>query len=100
MEFLALKLTLVDTFHDNLYGANCKVVTDNNLLKYVLTAAKLDAMSHRWLADLAYYNFSLQYRPGKQNTAANTLSRRSTNSEGLTVVNVVIALVNARLADI
>ncbi len=46
---------------------------------YVLTSAKLNAMGHRWLAALAAYTFSLQYKPGKHNTDVDVLSRYPTN---------------------
>ena len=36
------------------------VYTDNNPLTYVLSTAKLDACSHRWVARLANYNFNIQ----------------------------------------
>ena len=51
------------------------VYTDNNPLTYILTTAKLDATSHRWVAALAAYNFTLNYRPGKANIDADMLSR-------------------------
>ena len=51
------------------------VLTDNNPLTYVLTTAKLDATGHRLLAALASYDFNIQYRPGKLNSDADTLSR-------------------------
>lgn len=79
LEFLALKWAVVDKFHDYLYGAQFVVRTDNNPLTYVLTSAKLNATGHRWLAALAAYNFSLQYKPGKHNTDADVLSRYPTN---------------------
>lgn len=75
LEFLALKWAVVDKFHDYLYGARFTVRTDNNPLTYVLTTAKLNATGHRWLAALATYDFDIQYRPGKQNTDADLLSR-------------------------
>lgn len=50
--------------------------TDNNPLTYVTTTAKLDAMSHRWLASLSNYNFKLNYKTGKSNRDADGLSRR------------------------
>ena len=37
--------------------------------------AKLDACSHRWVAALASYDFSLYYKQGKQNVDADSLSR-------------------------
>lgn len=51
------------------------VKTDNNPLTYVLSSAKLSATGHRWLAALATYNFSLQYKPGSHNIDADVLSR-------------------------
>lgn len=66
----------MDKFQDYLYGAKFTVKTDNNPLTYVLTSAKLNATGHRWLAALATYDFSIQYRPGKNNTDADLLSTR------------------------
>ncbi|TKS67456.1 Retrovirus-related Pol polyprotein from transposon 412 [Collichthys lucidus] len=79
LEFLALKWSVCEKFHDYLYGANFVVVTDNNPLTYLLSTAKLDAASHRWLAALSTYTFKLQYRAGKQNLDADALSRRPHN---------------------
>ncbi|KAG1939020.1 interleukin-1 receptor accessory protein-like 1-A [Pimephales promelas] len=76
LEFLALKWSVTEKFHDYLYGADFTVVTDNNPLTYVLTSAKLDATSHRWLAALSTYSFKMQYRAGKHNFDADALSRR------------------------
>lgn len=76
LEFLALKWAVVDKLHDYLYGVKFEVQTDNNPLTYVLTTAKLDAVGHRWLAALSAYDFSLKYRPGRQNVDADALSRR------------------------
>lgn len=76
LEFLALKWSVTEKFQDYLYGADFTVVTDNNPLTYVLTSAKLDATSHRWLAALSTFSFKLQYRAGKQNLDADALSRR------------------------
>nr|ATA66769.1 Pol, env [Haliotis discus hannai] len=75
LEFLCLKWSVSEKFHDYLYGHHFEVVTDNNPLTYVLTTARLDATGHRWLAALASYNFSIRYRPGSANTDADTLSR-------------------------
>uniref|UniRef100_A0A3B3I4L9 Gypsy retrotransposon integrase-like protein 1 n=1 Tax=Oryzias latipes TaxID=8090 RepID=A0A3B3I4L9_ORYLA len=76
LEFLALKWSVTEKFHDYLYGSHFTVITDNNPLTYILTSAKLDATSHRWLAALSTYSFKLQYRSGKQNNDADVLSRR------------------------
>lgn len=76
LEFLAIKWSVTEKFQDYLYGANFTVVTDNNPLTYVLTSAKLDAASHRWLAALSTFSFKLQYRAGRHNLDADYLSRR------------------------
>jgi len=81
LEFLALKWAVVDKFHDYLYGAKFIVRTDNNPLTYVLTSAKLSAVGHRWLAALATYDFTIQYRPGRHNIDADLLSRHYTSEE-------------------
>lgn len=75
LEFLALKWSIVDKFHDYLYGNSFTVVTDNNPLTYVLTSAKLDATSHRWLAALSAFDFHIKYRAGKAHQDADALSR-------------------------
>lgn len=42
----------------------------------VITTAKLDAMSHKWLASLSNYNFKLNYKNGKSIKDADSLFRR------------------------
>ena len=48
---------------------------DNNPLTYIFSSARLDAAGHRWVANLADYNFSLEYQRGKDNTVTDFLSR-------------------------
>lgn len=72
---MALKWATCEKFPDYLYGGTFKVYTDNNPLTYVLTSAKLDTTSQRWIADLASFNFEILYRPGKLNADADGLSR-------------------------
>lgn len=75
-EFLALKWSMSEKFHDYLLGAKVTVYTDNNPLCYVLGSAKLDAVSHRWLASLSIYDFDLVYKRGSTHLDADGLSRR------------------------
>ena len=75
LEFLALRWAVTDRFHEYLYGGSFDVYTDNNLLTYVLSTAKLDAIGQCWVASLAPYNFSLHYNPGRHNVVADSLSR-------------------------
>lgn len=76
LEFLALKWAITEKFYDYLYGNSFTVITDNNPLTYLLTTAKLDAASYRWLAALLTFTFNIKYRAGKQNADVDGLSRR------------------------
>ena len=75
LEFLALKWSITQHFHEYLYGGTFEVYTDNNPLTYMLTSAKLDAMRQRWIASLANYDFKIFYRSGHLNVDADSLSR-------------------------
>ena len=78
-EFLALNWAVTEQFHEYLspYGKNRNefvVWTDNNPLTYIFSSANLDAVGQRWVAQLASYNFTLEYQKGKDNTVADFLS--------------------------
>ncbi|XP_063054507.1 uncharacterized protein LOC134448779 [Engraulis encrasicolus] len=74
LELLALKWALSEKFKDYLWGAQVTVVTDNNPLVHLQTA-RLGAVEQRWVAQLANFNYQIRYRPGKQHTNADVLSR-------------------------
>ena len=74
LEFLALKWSVTERFHKNLYGEHFEAYMDNNPLTYVLTTAKLDAPGQKWVASLANYNFKILYKCGKLNVEADALS--------------------------
>ena len=77
LEFLALKWAITDRFSDYLcFGPPFSVYTDNNPLTYVMSSAKLNATGLRWVANLANYQFTIHYKPGKHNADADGLSRR------------------------
>ena len=76
LEFLALYWAVTKHFHHYLYGAPTFIVTtDHNPLTYVQTSAKMDAVGHRWMAELGTYNFTVVYKPGRLNNDADALSR-------------------------
>ena len=80
LEFLALKWAICEHFRDYLYYANSFTVYTDwyarfNPLTYVLSTAKLNATTHRWVAELADFKFVIKYRPGKANIDADALSR-------------------------
>ena len=63
----------MERFHEYLYGEHFEVYTDNNLLTYILTTAKLDATGQRWVASLANCNFKIFYKSEKLNVKADAL---------------------------
>ena len=104
LEFLALKWAICQKFHEYLYGSTpFEVYTDNNPLTYVLTTAKLDACGQRWVAKLANYNFTIQYRSGQSNVEADALSMISwpkvlDGTDTVDVENMDTHIVNAIIA--
>ena len=98
-EFLALKWAISDKFRDYLYGAKFIVCTDNNPLTYILTTAKLDATGHRWVAELAQFDFCIKYRAGKENIDADTLSRLPQLKDSTVSSEVVSAICKTHSID-
>lgn len=81
LEFLALKWAVSEKFREYLLGSKCAVYTDNNPLSHFQTL-KLGATEQRWVAQLAAFDFTVHYRPGKKNANADSLSRQySTQAE-------------------
>ena len=64
LEFLALKWAITEHFKEYLLYQPFLVKTDNNPLTYIMTTPNLDATGHRWVRDLAKFNFQLEYQKG------------------------------------
>ncbi|KAK3709629.1 hypothetical protein QZH41_010093, partial [Actinostola sp. cb2023] len=75
LELLALKWAVSDKFREYLMGSKFVVYTDNNPLTYLQSKCKLKAVEQRWAAELANFNFTIKYRPGRHNQNADALSR-------------------------
>ena len=75
LELLALKWAVTDKFREYLLESEFMVYTDNNPLTYLQSKSKLKAVEQRWAAELASFNFKIEYRAGKHNTNADALSR-------------------------
>src|SRR5436190_17176129 len=67
------------------------IYTDHRNLQYWQEAHVMDRKHHRWYGDLASYNFTINYRPGKQSEKPDALSRRSDHQEIPTAEEVMIA---------
>ena len=76
LDLLALKWAITVKFKDYLHCAHITLYMDNNPLTHILAQKRLPALEQRWLNDLAGYNFTIKYRPGKHNANADDLSRR------------------------
>lgn len=74
LELLAMKWATSEKFKDYLWDSKIIVVTDNNPLIHLHTA-KLGAVEQRWVAQLANYDYQMRYRPGREHTNADVLSR-------------------------
>ena len=89
LEFLCLKWAVSENFREYLYVHQFTAHTDNKPLTYVLTTAKLDETGHRWLEELANFEFDIKYKPGKVNGGKDTLSRLPGQiPDGLTEISI------------
>lgn len=57
------------------YGNHVTIYTDHQPLKWIQTQPHLSPRQARWMEILEEYNYTINYRPGKENTGADALSR-------------------------
>ncbi|CAL1370495.1 unnamed protein product [Linum trigynum] len=65
------------TWRHYLLGSKFVVKTDNVATSYFLTQKKLTLKQARWQDFLAEFDFVMEYNPGKANSVADALSRKS-----------------------
>ena len=68
-----------------LLGQKILVRTDQKSLKYLLEQRVVEGEHHKWLLKLLSYNFDIQYKSGKDNTAVDALSRLPTEMTFATI---------------
>jgi hypothetical protein len=62
-------------FRHYVLGRHTTIVTDHRALVYLDTVKDTTGQLHRWAIELQEYDYTVQYRPGKDNANADTLSR-------------------------
>lgn len=58
-----------------LYGRLFIIITNHNSLKYLFDQQISIMLQHKWLSKLLGYDYTIVYKPGKQNIPAHCLSR-------------------------
>lgn len=58
-----------------LTGQEFDIFTDHSPLRYLQTQKTLSPRQTRWMMDLSDFDFTIHYKPGKQNIVADSLSR-------------------------
>lgn len=59
-----------------------EIFSDHKALEYFMTTKQLTGRQARWAELLSEFFFMIMYRPGKQNAAADALSRKEQDTEG------------------
>ena len=91
LELLAIVHALKIWCH-YLLGNHFSIKTDHKSLKWIFTQPDLNMRQRQWMELLQEYNFTIKYQPGKENTVANALSRKS--------LAATIALIQTTIADL
>ena len=73
-ELLAV-VQMIRHYRHYIYGRKFLLRTDHSSLRWLLNYKDADGMLSRWLTRLSEYDFTIEYRPGKQHLNADGLSR-------------------------
>jgi hypothetical protein len=71
----------ISHFRVYLYGRRFVLLTDHELLKWLMTNENLTGMHARWAHILLEYDFEIKHRPGKRSGDADRLSRNPLQDE-------------------
>lgn len=83
-EMLAI-VEAIHTWQPYLLGKKFFIRTDHRSLKYFLEQCVATLEQQKWVAKVLGYDYEIIYKPGRENSAANALSRRPDSPLLLTV---------------
>ncbi|KAK6162053.1 hypothetical protein DH2020_001894 [Rehmannia glutinosa] len=88
-EFLAI-LMAIQRWKHYLQGHKFIIRTDQQALKYLLEQKVMNPMQQKWMTKLLGLDYEIQYRKGKENRAADALSRKDSQvNNAITTVSPV-----------
>lgn len=87
-ELLAL-IYAVDKWRPYLMGRHFTILNDHQSLKYLLEQRIISQNQLKWLTKLMGYDYDIVYKRGKENLAADALSRALSGEITIMVVNVI-----------
>ena len=79
-------VSAVKEFYPYLYGFIFKMDTDHNLLTSLKGLKDMGGRLARWMSFLQQFNFQMEYRPGKDNSNADVMSRRPSTDEVVALI--------------
>lgn len=87
-ELMAIVMA-IQNWRPYLLGRSFTVITDQKSLKFLLEHRAVPGEHQRWVSKLSWYDFNIVYRPGKENSAVDALSRRGDESK-LAILTVTL----------
>ena len=68
-------------FRPYLYGAKFRVMTDHQSLRYLKSMRTPNGRLQKWNMEMLDFDYEVEYKPGKTNSDADTLSRYGMHGE-------------------